>query len=122
MLRLLSSSLMTLSLLACQSVTSVESYDTGCVTNADCTLMPFGDNCGDCAEAFDAVNIDEVDAILNDAAGAGANCPFWTQLDAETCALAPPTTAPVCVANRCEASTSGAPCGPGGPGLCRGVG
>ena len=121
MLRLLSCSLMTLSLVACQSVTSPEAYDRSCTADADCTLMPFGDQCDDCAEAFDAVNINDVDAILDDAAAAGQGCPFWSQLDAKTCALAPPSTSPVCVDNRCQPSDNSEPCAPAGRGLCQGV-
>jgi len=121
MLRLLSASLMTLSLLGCQSVTSPEAYDRSCTTDADCTVMPFGNSCADCAEAFDAININDVGAVLDDAAGAGQNCPFWTQLDVETCALQPPSTSPVCVDSRCGTADDSEPCAPGGPGLCRGV-
>lgn len=121
MLRLLSCSLVLSSLLACQSVTSPEAYDRSCTTDADCTVMPFGDNCADCAEGFDAVNIDAVDAVLDDAAGAGQNCPFWTQLSVETCTLPAPTTSPVCIANQCETSTASEPCAPAGRGICQGV-
>lgn len=121
MLRLLCCCLVLSSLLGCQSVTSVEAYDSSCATDADCTLMPFGDNCADCAEAFDAVNIDAVDAVLDDAVGAGENCPFWTQLSVDTCALAAPATSPVCIERRCQPSTSSEPCAPAGRGICQGV-
>ncbi len=107
-------------LLACQSVTSPEAYDRSCERNSQCTLMPFGDQCADCAQAFDAVNIDAVDAVLDDASGAGQSCPFWTAFDANRCP-APAISAPVCVDNRCEANDGGDDCAAAGRGICQGV-
>ena len=104
----------------CESVTSPQPWSTTCSRNADCTLMPFGDQCRSCAEFYDAVSVGEVDAILLDAEGAGGNCPFWTDWTAEVCAPQP-TIAPVCVEGACTTATSGEPCAPAGRGLCQGV-